>query len=164
MASRILVSICKCNTLFPDDNKPSPETMVTIPQEYICIFCCNFPIVHISFENYVLKWHVDTYQLAYCVRRWTHTQTCYQIWYYHCHWGIAAFATKANVYVIKADSRLAPSQWETSLQSNAVLHWLCVNLKSAPCYATDHLYNLNYFAPQPLCDKSMMPLMFLLLG
>ena len=25
---------------------------------------------------------------------------------------------------IRADSRLAPSQWETSLQSNAVSHWL----------------------------------------
>ena len=24
----------------------------------------------------------------------------------------------------RADSRLAPSQWETSLQSNAVSHWL----------------------------------------
>ena len=31
----------------------------------------------------------------------------------------------------KADSRLAPSQWETSLQSNAVSHWLGANLESA---------------------------------
>ena len=30
-----------------------------------------------------------------------------------------------------ADSRLAPSQWETSLQSNSVSHWLGANLKSA---------------------------------
>ena len=29
------------------------------------------------------------------------------------------------------DSRLAPSQWETSLQSNAVSHWLAANLDSA---------------------------------
>ena len=28
-------------------------------------------------------------------------------------------------------SRLAPSQWETSLQSNAVSHWLGANLESA---------------------------------
>ena len=33
------------------------------------------------------------------------------------------------------DSRFAPSQWETSLQSNAVSHWLGPNLKSA-------LYNI----------------------
>ena len=34
----------------------------------------------------------------------------------------------------KADSRLAPSQWETSLQSNAVSHWLGANLESALPY------------------------------
>ena len=31
----------------------------------------------------------------------------------------------------RADSRLAPSQWETPLQSNAVSHWLGANLESA---------------------------------
>ena len=31
----------------------------------------------------------------------------------------------------RADSRLAPRQWETSLQSNAVSHWLGANLESA---------------------------------
>ena len=30
----------------------------------------------------------------------------------------------------RADSRLAPSPWETSLQSNAVSHWLGANLES----------------------------------
>ena len=34
-------------------------------------------------------------------------------------------------YTFRADSRLAPSQWETSLQSNAVSHWLCASLESA---------------------------------
>ena len=33
-------------------------------------------------------------------------------------------------YNTRADSRLAPSQWETSLQSNAVSHWLGTNLES----------------------------------
>ena len=33
--------------------------------------------------------------------------------------------------VIRTDSRLAPSQWETLLQSNAVSHWLGTNLESA---------------------------------
>ena len=32
---------------------------------------------------------------------------------------------------IRTDSRLAPSQWETSLQGNAVSHWLGANLESA---------------------------------
>ena len=31
----------------------------------------------------------------------------------------------------RADSRLAPSQWETLLQGNAVSHWLVANLESA---------------------------------
>ena len=31
----------------------------------------------------------------------------------------------------RADSRFAPSQWETSLQSNAVSHWLGANQESA---------------------------------
>ena len=30
----------------------------------------------------------------------------------------------------RADSRLAPSQWETSLHSNTVSHWLSANLES----------------------------------
>ena len=33
----------------------------------------------------------------------------------------------------RADSRLAPSQWQTWLQSNAVSHWLGTNLESALC-------------------------------
>ena len=31
----------------------------------------------------------------------------------------------------RADSRFVPSQWEMSLQSNAISHWLGANLKSA---------------------------------
>ena len=34
-------------------------------------------------------------------------------------------------YRLKADTRFAPSQWETSLQSNVVSHWLCANRESA---------------------------------
>ena len=36
-----------------------------------------------------------------------------------------------EIIIIKSDSRLAPSQWETSLQSNAVSYWLGANLESA---------------------------------
>ena len=31
----------------------------------------------------------------------------------------------------RADSQFAPSQWDTSLQSNAISHWLGANLESA---------------------------------
>ena len=37
----------------------------------------------------------------------------------------------------RADSRSAPSQWETSLQSNAVSHWLGANLESALTLCND---------------------------
>ena len=39
--------------------------------------------------------------------------------------------------VIRADSRFAPSQWETPLQSNAVSHWLSASLESALCSASN---------------------------
>ena len=38
---------------------------------------------------------------------------------------------EVSTYIHRADSRLVPSQWETSLQSNAANHWLGTNLKSA---------------------------------
>ena len=46
-----------------------------------------------------------------------------------------------------ADSRLAPSQWETSLQSNAVSHWLGANLESTLYYIywdSDCVLNLSW--------------------
>ena len=49
----------------------------------------------------------------------------------------------------RADSRLAPSQWETSLQSNAVSHWLGANLESA----------LRYTAPVCISLSGGVPLM-----
>ena len=41
----------------------------------------------------------------------------------------------------RTDSRFVPSQWETSLQSNAVSHWLCANLESALLKITRSLQN-----------------------
>ena len=45
-------------------------------------------------------------------------------------------------------SRLAPSQWETSLQSNSVCHWLGANLESALIFIEMHtpewLDNYNF--------------------
>ena len=38
---------------------------------------------------------------------------------------------ETELYCSKADSRLVPSQWKTSLQSNAVSHWLGANLESS---------------------------------
>ena len=38
--------------------------------------------------------------------------------------------TRQYAYTCRSDSRFAPSQWETSLLSNAVSHWLVTNLES----------------------------------
>ena len=45
-------------------------------------------------------------------------------WFHRGHAGEA-------LSVHRADSRPAPSQWKTSLQSNVVSHWLCANLELA---------------------------------
>ena len=42
-------------------------------------------------------------------------------------------------YMCRADHRLGPSQWETSLQSNAVSHWLAANIASALYVQTSNL-------------------------
>ena len=46
----------------------------------------------------------------------------------------------------RADSRLAISQWETSLQNNAVSHWLGANLESALCC------KMPLYSVQVLCE------------
>ena len=48
-------------------------------------------------------------------------------WSWHC----AVYDCANGGIIIRADSSLGPSQWETALQSNAVSHWLGANLESA---------------------------------
>ena len=58
-----------------------------------------------------------------------------KIWFEHgCH-----------QYSTRADFRFAPSQWETSLQSNTVSHWLGANLESALNVIKCHV---SYSRPQ----------------
>ena len=45
--------------------------------------------------------------------------------------GHAGNLIKLTTHSYRADSRFALSQWETSLQSNTVCHWLGANLESA---------------------------------
>ena len=40
------------------------------------------------------------------------------------------------IYIIRADSRFMPSQWEMALLCNDISHWLGTNLESALYYAT----------------------------
>ena len=67
-------------------------------------------------KSLTFKWYTDTF-FVYKVPQPSHsTQT-----------------------LIMADSRLAPSQLETSLQSNAVSHWLVANPESALFISTTDL-------------------------
>ena len=46
------------------------------------------------------------------------------------HWTLSQSPCTAISHYSRADSRLAPSQWETSFQSTAVSYWLGANLES----------------------------------
>ena len=68
---------------------------------------------------------VSCYAMLYAVMLWDG------------HFSPAKYPRKSTPYtstsgkIYRADSRLVPSQWELSLQSNAVSHWLGANLESA---------------------------------
>ena len=49
-------------------------------------------------------------------------------------WGWSSEMVKITMFVYRADSRFAPSQWETALLCNDVSHWLGANLESALVY------------------------------
>ena len=57
-----------------------------------------------------------------CCMKYPLTRDCFMVKIYH-----------------RADSRLAPSQWETSLQCNAVSYWPSANLESALYYLKSRL-------------------------
>ena len=59
------------------------------------------------------------------------------------------------------DSRIAPSQLETSLQSNAVSHWLGVNLESALHFNSQVLVMSNYKDMYKHFSSPFITLMFL---
>ena len=63
----------------------------------------------------------------------------WDIWYWTCQCVIF-------LVVHRADSRFVSIQWATSLQCNAVSHWLGANLKSALCtlWHHDNKYFLHY--------------------
>ena len=52
--------------------------------------------------------------------------------------------------ILRADSRFAPSQWERTLQSNAVSHWLGANLESAlTLISCNNKYDLLWLKLKP---------------
>ena len=102
----------------------SQVAIFTIPQ-------CSSPISHnASFCNR----NVDMcarfcYKMVHCGIFVMHSGKCEMCLLWR---GIAHNMVKVKCRsFFKAESRLAPSQWETSLQSNAVSQWLGTNVESA---------------------------------
>ena len=65
------------------------------------------------------------------------------------HWHVAINSNISKQYaerywLIYVDSMLAPSQWDTSLQSNAVSHWLGANLEPALYRHKNTIYLYTY--------------------
>ena len=70
----------------------------------------SYPIVH-----HTAWYHIWNYMIYYHIIQCITSYVQYQLTQYQC----------------RSDARLASSQWETSLQSKAVSHWLGSNLESA---------------------------------
>ena len=64
--------------------------------------------------------------------QWSQSCPKPSIWPVGNHWPLGFWVVLYGIqYGYRADSRLAPSQWQTSLQRNAVSQWLGANLKPA---------------------------------
>ena len=86
---------------------------------------CFLPTKHgfdacLAFTRFINLMFIVSIPLPYVISR-DIIPCCKGICLYH------AFA----VSHCRADSRFAPNQWQTSLQSNAISHWLDANLESA---------------------------------
>ena len=73
----------------------------------------------LNHRKHNIQWKVWMYGISHKI--WTSPAFC---WLYK-------ISFMCGFTLCRADSMFAPSQWEKSLQSNAVSHWLCANWESA---------------------------------
>ena len=99
-------------------NKTCHLIMCIITQEII--ISCSFPMVSTSqlqiAQNCSWRSVFDTNYDIYILVKWIY---------------IYIYVSKTRLHIHMADSRFAPSQWETALLCNDISHWLGANLKSA---------------------------------
>ena len=81
---------------------------------------------------------------------WHHYSRRFYKYYRTYHW---YQSTGQKGYCIRADSRFAPTQWEMPL-SNAVSHWLGVNLELALCMIQPSWLVLSHDKPQVICKMA----------
>ena len=154
MATKIWVNISSGNGLLPDGTKPLPEPMLTdhqwSPVTFIlglfhnrCLnhqFHSNFPGTN-EFKCGVCCSLLNTvlYSISCCTEPY-YKATYFYLSFVHyygdicniwngslCNW---VFNKTREQYRYRADSRFAPSQWETALLCNNVSHWLGTSLES----------------------------------
>ena len=92
--------------------------------------------------NFVKKFH-KRYPIARQLGQGMGCLFWFKVWFIFC------LSRCSDVSIIMADSRFASSQWETSLQSNAVSHWLGANLGSALIII---LYCTAFLVTAPHCS------------
>ena len=83
---------------------------------------------NININEDLLQYHIMRYvQKCISYYKTTYYSTSQLTW----HPKILTLHILYLILIDDPDSRLGPSQWETSLHSNAVSHWLGANLESA---------------------------------
>ena len=109
---------------------------------------CHRPTQHNSF--WYSQWEIVVYPDDAIKWRWLYTDSRGFLCLFRVNWCFMAHGSTElarhhlgrgpttgheNVaWLHRADSRFAPSQWETSLQGNAISHWLGTNRESIPLY------------------------------
>ena len=87
------------------------------------VFMNWFTICHYG-DNRLLWCNQVWYSIKFNIPRYSVLHYCWQESFCVC-------TPPKGDDIYRADSRLAPIQWEASLQSNAVAHWMDANLESA---------------------------------
>ena len=103
-------------------------------------YFCGIIIMWLSCRNdvWLLRWNKHPYVVFCCVVNILTVSTAdhnRKLYFWHPKARVVESSlgqyTDSMSYFTRADSRLAPSQWETSLRSNVkVSHWLGTNLYS----------------------------------
>ena len=98
---------------------------------HICLltwFACHIMDLHDVFSLQVFWVKVHK-----AIIKWT-KNLFFMINYHAIHGNTTLNGEYVWYSIYRAESRLAPSQWETLLQSNALSHWLHINLESSLIY------------------------------
>ena len=73
-----------------------------------------------------------------------------ELWAFFCDFKVSTIVSSATA-ILRADSKFAPSQWETALLCNGISYWLGANLESVlPSVYTATLINVLKYTTHPM--------------